>query len=338
MSAGTCVPPGQVPPSNNARRALHGLLQQRDAIARARVGEPVHRRARASTRRRPCPARGSPGLRSSRSSAAACLARSPGARSVTRATSVPTCRPGCSAADGRERRERLQRGPVGPRRRVEDRREEVVGREHAVEAELRGPRRHRERPGGSAVKTGSDTPSFNAGGSSTSAAAPTTPGMVAERRHDDGNVGAHLGGLDGVAIRRTRGLEQQVAGLGDAARHQHDLRDPGCSRGPPIPTPSQRPTSREDRDRDGVSVTRGPGDHRARSRATDRPALGSSGSSRRRPARRPRPARRAPRPGPTRAVPSTRGSRTRTAGRRDPSRCGRSPPRTRARRGTACRR
>ena len=73
------------------------LLEQRDPLARGRVREPVHVVLGPGRTRRRCRARGSPGRPLISSSAAACFASSPGGRSVTRATRVPTCRPRVSA-------------------------------------------------------------------------------------------------------------------------------------------------------------------------------------------------------------------------------------------------
>jgi hypothetical protein len=66
--------------------------------------------------------------------------------------------------------------------------------------------------------------------------------MAAERRHHDGDVGAHLGGLDGRAIRGTRRIEEQVARFATPPAIT-TISGSRMFTNPPIPTPSQRPTS-----------------------------------------------------------------------------------------------
>ena len=195
------------------------------------------------------------------SSAAACFASRPGARSVTRATSVPTCRPGCKRGDGRKRGERFQRRPARSRRRIEDRREEVIRREDAVEPELRGARGDRERPGGIGGEHGERHPQVQPGASSTNAAAPTTPAWLPSAATTIGTSGRIAAASTVAAVGGPRRIEEQVARFGDAAGHHDDLRVEDVHE-PGDPSPSQRPTSVEDRDRDGVAVPCSPGDHR----------------------------------------------------------------------------
>ena len=97
MSAGTCAPPGQVPPSNSARSAPTVSSSSATRSLALGYGNP-YISCSGFDAASPVPSARIAFPLLIWSSAAACFARSPGARNVTRATSVPTCNAGCSAA------------------------------------------------------------------------------------------------------------------------------------------------------------------------------------------------------------------------------------------------
>ena len=161
---------------------------------------------------------------------------------------------GVPGGHGRQERERLERGTVGPRRRIERRREEVVGREDPVEA--RAPRpgsRPASGRSGSAVNTGSDTPIFNAVDSRASAAAPTTPASLPSMAGTSGTVRPTVRRLHRPTERLARRLSNSSpASATPSADHDHLGIEHVHEAADPLAQPP--PDLREDRDRDGVPV------------------------------------------------------------------------------------
>ena len=117
----------------------------RPSVPAARAGRrPAGRgcrsaRARGSEARSPVPSARIARPPDIASSAAACFARIPGRTKRDAGHHGPDVHPRVARRHRREQRERLQRGSVRTRGRIEDRREEVVGREHPVDARARAP-------------------------------------------------------------------------------------------------------------------------------------------------------------------------------------------------------